>query len=103
MNNDLYQHEAVQQLAGEFGLPKMTVQDISEAEILYMLKAIKTERFNPNHYSPAKWVKSWLMFLRQTGEFPEMLESPRQFARQIIQDDLRASTESDPKSADEQA
>ena len=35
MNNDLYQHEAVQQLAVEFGLPKMTDKDVSEDEIVY--------------------------------------------------------------------
>jgi hypothetical protein len=84
MNNDLYQHEAIQQLAKEFGLEKMTAREISEDEIKRLLEAIGSEHINPDHDSPAKWVKSFFMFLRQTGKFPEMLESPRVFVQQII-------------------
>ena len=62
----------------------MTAQEISADEIAYMLKAIETEHMNPNHYPPAKWVISWFMFLRETGKYPEMLESLRQFVQQII-------------------
>ncbi len=86
MNNDPYQHEAIRQLATEFGLQKITAQDLSTHEIAYLLKAIETDRVNPNHYAPAQWAASFFVFLRQTGKFPELLESPRQFAREIIRE-----------------
>jgi hypothetical protein len=50
--------------------------------------------------------QEFLTFLRQTGKFPEVLESPHQFARTLIGDYLRKKNfqpESDPQSADEQA
>jgi hypothetical protein len=86
MNNDPYQHEAIRQLAVEFGLQKITAQDLSKDEIAYLLKAIETDRVNPNHYPPAKWAASFFVFLRQTGNFPEMLGSPHQFVREIIRE-----------------
>jgi len=106
MNNDLYQHEAVQQLAVEFGRANLTAEDISKDEITHMLKAMDTERFNPTHDSPAEWVKSWFTFLRQTGKFAEMLESPRRFARVIIREFYSGGShqpESNSESANEQA
>ena len=81
---ELYQHELVKQLATEFGLPEITEQDLYEDEIIYLLKAVETERVNPKHYPPARWVQDFFTFLRQTGKSPEILESPRAFARQII-------------------
>jgi hypothetical protein len=77
--------ELVLQLAAEFGR-SITDQDISADEIKYLLKAAESERVNPNHYPPAKWAASFFVFLRQTGNFPEMLESPHKFAREIIRE-----------------
>jgi hypothetical protein len=85
MSDDLYQHELVQQLAKEFGR-EITTQEISKDEITYLLKAVQTDRVNPNHYPPAKWAASFFMFLRQTGKHPEMLGSPHAFALEIIRE-----------------
>jgi len=72
--------EFVQQLAKEYGY----LPDLSKYELAHLLKAIATDRVNPNHYPPAQWAASFFVFLRNTGKHPEMLESPRQFAREII-------------------
>jgi hypothetical protein len=85
MDNVVYQHEAVQQLAKEFGLREITSQHISEAKVKCFLKAIDTGRMNPDHYPPAKWVQGFFIFLRQTGKYPEMLKSPDLFVEEIIQ------------------
>jgi hypothetical protein len=82
--NDLYQHEAIRQLAAEFKLQKMTAQDISEDEITYMLKAFETERMNPNHYPPAKWVISWFIFLRETGNTPRCWSPPASLFSKLL-------------------
>jgi hypothetical protein len=96
MNNDLYEHEAVQQLAKEYGLTEITPRDISEAKITCFLRAIETERMNPKHDPPAEWVKSFFMFLRQTGKYPELLKSPNLFVEEIIQDILNPQDDQNP-------
>jgi len=88
MDNVIYQHEAVQQLAKEFGLAEITPQDIGEDKLNCFLKAIDTERVNPEHFPPAKVVETFFMFLRTTGECPEMLKSPDVFVQEIIRDVL---------------
>jgi hypothetical protein len=96
MNAQIYQHEAVQQLAQEYGLAEITPRDISEAKITCFLRAIETERMNPEHFPPAKVVKTFFMFLRRTGKYPELLTSPNLFVEEIIQDVRSPQDDQDP-------
>lgn len=84
--NNVYQHEAVQQLAKEFGLSEITDNDLYPDEVTYFLKAIENESVNADHEPPAQFVQNFFTILRETGKFPEMLESPRRFARKMIQE-----------------
>lgn len=81
---NVYEHEAVKQLAKEFGLPEITSRDASEDELEHLLSAIETERVNPSHYSPDKWVQSFFTFLRQTGKYSEV-DTPRKLIWKVLQ------------------
>jgi hypothetical protein len=74
-------------------------RDISEAKITCFLRSIETERLNPEHFPPAKVVETFFMFLRQTGNYPELLTSPNLFVEEIIQDDLNPQDDQNPRTA----
>lgn len=79
---DLYQHEVAKRLAVEYG-KTVSAEDIGEEEMKYMIMSIE-KASGKDHLPPAEWVRQFFIFLRETGKYPEMLQSPRQFAAGMI-------------------